>query len=378
MDSQIDPLLLTTGGVTSLLVTLGTAMQGIALLLLPLLTISHFTAGLDHSLHGMGDSSVTTIASCGAHRAAVLSRALGGAEGKPSNMMVDQSFVLLDTTCIIESAIAIASSCVVALELRQADLIHDGPHGVRQLTPALQRWLRLQTGKVPLAKRKLLLLVTDADVAEAPRTRLTKIAAASLARMLAGLDAESVLDPNKLFEVQLVTVPTGAEEVAFREVRDQIIISGDSEWTVSASAALMAMERAEAAGLTCPDTAAALSMAEANEAYACVHVADAAARRFAQGLPTLKKSAEAFLANFGAQATSLLDEVQKPLLANCRCCASSHAVAPFRGIASPTAPLDIFIFAVALTLAVVLNLALAVTLALAHAMTHTDPSRGPH
>lgn len=256
----------------------------------------------------MGDCPVTTIASCGARRSAVLSRALGVVEGEPVDVVVQGTIALLDTTCIVDSAIAITASSVVALELRQADLIHDGPHGVSQLTPVLQRWLRLHTGDALLAKKKLLLLVTDADVAEVPATKLTELAAASLARVLAGLDAESVLDAHKLFEVHLIAVPAGATEMTLNEIKDQIFKLSDSEWTLPASAALMAVARAAAAGLGCSDAAFALSMAEANEAYTCMRAADDAARCFTQGLVTLKKSAEVFVADFGAQATSLLDE----------------------------------------------------------------------
>ena len=289
-------------------------MRRTALLILPLAASSHFVTGLDRSLRGMGDCPVTTIASCGARRSAVLSRALGVVEGEPVDVVVQGTIALLDTTCIVDSAIAITASSVVALELRQADLIHDGPHGVSQLTPVLQRWLRLHTGDALLAKKKLLLLVTDADVAEVPATKLTELAAASLARVLAGLDAESVLDAHKLFEVHLIAVPAGATEMTLNEIKDQIFKLSDSEWTLPASAALMAVARAAAAGLGCSDAAFALSMAEANEAYTCMRAADDAARCFTQGLVTLKKSAEVFVADFGAQATSLLDEVHNSAL----------------------------------------------------------------
>lgn len=277
--------------------------------LLPLVAASgaNFMTGLDCSLRGMGDCPVATIASCGAQRSAVLSRALGAAEGEPVDM-VGETIALLDTTGTVDSAIAIATSSVVALELRQADLIHDGPHGMRQLGPALQRWLRLQTGGEAPAKKKLLLLVTEADAAEAPVGKLTDLAAAALARVVSGIDSEGALDAKKLFELELITVPSGAEAAALGAIKDEVSKLGES-WTLPASAALEAVERAEKAGLS-DSASAAVSVAEANDAYACAQASDAATRVFtlAQGLPALKKSAEAFMDDFGDQATALLDE----------------------------------------------------------------------
>ena len=156
-----------------------------------------------------GDSRMAAVACCGADRSATVA-ALGAT--KRSGVAVLEgptTLALLDGhSGVIDSALAVAASQVVLLEVRVADLVERGPNGVAQLLPLLQRSVRL----CPDAPKKLLVLaVVDHEPSDASEGELNALAAAQLEQLCQrvkppeGADAPAAA--AEVFELQCCFLP---------------------------------------------------------------------------------------------------------------------------------------------------------------------------
>ena len=139
---------------------------------------------LSGAIKGVGDGRVATVACCGASKIGA-STVLSAAATKPVEVMPGSTAVaLVSGGDVAESAMAVASSDVVLLELRLSDLEADGPHGIAQLAPLLQRSLKLRALK---PGKKLLVLVVSEDEEPSPRAELSALVSGALERLWASI-----------------------------------------------------------------------------------------------------------------------------------------------------------------------------------------------
>jgi len=217
--------------------------------------------------------------------------------------------------------LGVVASDVILLEVRQEDFVYDGPHGMAQLVPLLQRVLRLYHLKPQ--KKKLMLVLTEVDSTEGSTDEHAAFAAAALDRAWdsvvkpEGLATASLTD---LLLLEVTALPPAAhapEEHAqalaaltarFRSSESSQFVFEDGSWSCSAATSiscleLLAKQQAPAAATTPAPSAEVLST------YACSSVADTCIKSFNKMLAQLKKEAEpAFLADFGERASAMVDE----------------------------------------------------------------------
>ena len=159
---------------------------------------------LSKSAKTQGESRMAAVACCGADRSASVA-ALG--ETKRSGVALlegDTTLALLDAhSSVPDSALAVAASQVVLLEVRAADLVEHGPNGLAQLLPLLQRSVRLS----PDAPKKLLLLaVVDAEDSGASESEISSLASKQLEQLCARVKPpEGAAAPA--FELQCCFLP---------------------------------------------------------------------------------------------------------------------------------------------------------------------------
>jgi len=276
-----------------------------------------FVPGLSSALSKLGDTRVATVACCSAGSTPVLSASLG--DGLV--MASATALALVKEPGVADASLAVAASDVVLLELRQDDLIQDGPHGIGQLAPLLQRSLRLQHLKPN--KKLLLVVVVDADEEEATSAQLAQLARGAAGRVWDGLLKPAdcaVTSLDEMFELELCTLPPAAYEAdehrSALEALKARFTSADAdtyffaEGRYSSSSSSAALTLSSLADQPPPLGAQeAPTPSEARAAYSCAAIAEAATKQFSRGLSALKKESEsAYLADFGEKAGALLDE----------------------------------------------------------------------
>lgn len=218
------------------------------------------------------------------------------------------------------AAAALAASNVVLLEMSQSSLVDDGPLGLSQLAPLLQRALALQPGASP--QKRLLVLTVKRDGAVESDADLLALAQRKLAKIWSRLVKPSQLSEASLddaLEVQLCVLPSAVYEPAehasaLAALKDRFLspgskgyFFGEGRWSCTAAASLATVRALEGAS---PSAAPQPSLAsEALLARACTLASERATRHFQKGLGALRKDAEStVLADFGERATALLEE----------------------------------------------------------------------
>jgi hypothetical protein len=282
------------------------------------LSASSFIPPLAVELFKLGDARVSTLACVGAEGGKCVRSVLGGKKG----LLPDSggcALAVIDERALSDSALGVAASDVVVLEVRQADLINDSPHGVRLLTPLLQR--ALQQHALKPQKKMLMLVITDADSDEASEPELHQLASEALDctwRSLRKPAELGIAAVNELFELSLVTVPpalAAAEHASSLASLKERFASPDStrylftegQFTCSASTARLCL--AKLSKLDGFSSQAVAPPAEVATAHACSLIAESVARAFSKELTVLKKDSEpAYLPDFGERATILFDD----------------------------------------------------------------------
>lgn len=278
-------------------------------------TCFEIVGSLSGALKGVGEARVATVACCGASKLGktpVLSTSTScqRVEMVPGTT----ALALICADSIADCSIAVASSDVVLLELRQSDLEADGPHGVAQLAPLLQRALPLRGVK---PQKKLLVLVVKQDDESISKDELEALASAALERVWAGLrmpeGAPAALD--EFFETSLVYVPAGSgTEKAIATLRARFRDAGRTDyifkqgaWSTPATNAFSALRAISETGPVPGETSFAAS--DAQVAYRSAQISERAAKSFAKGLAALRKSSEStVLLDFGERLRSLFED----------------------------------------------------------------------
>lgn len=262
---------------------------------------------------GVGEGRVATVACCGASK-------LGGAPLLSTSQSCQRVEVVPGATAlalvcgedVAEQSIALASSDVVLLELRQSDLEADGPHGMAQLAPLLQRSLPLR-GLKP--QKKLLVLAVQQDDEPVPKKQLEAFAFAALDRVWAGLrmpDGKPIPLAD-VFETSFALIPAGAGAdkataalaARFRDAARPDYLFRQGAWSTPADKALSTLTAVGQADHVPGETAYAAS--DALLAYHSAQVAERAAKSFAKGLAALRKASEASpLPDFGERLAALV------------------------------------------------------------------------
>lgn len=294
----------------------GVARTALGALLCAGVCSAELVKSLSGAIKGVGEGRVATVACCGVSKhgvAPIVSTALKRCEVE----LVPGATVLalVSAAEVAEGAVAVASSDVVLLELRQSDLEADGPHGLAQLAPLLQRSLTLYALK---PQKKLLMLVVVVDDEPAPKEELQALAAAALGRVWVGLRKPEELEgvPLKdVFQLALEVVPAGAGEGAavaalqarFRDADRPDYLFKEGEWSTQGSAALATVASLGAVGRL--PLLASAAAGEVHAAYKASQLAERAAKVFSKGLAVLRKASEATaLSDFGERIGALIDD----------------------------------------------------------------------
>jgi hypothetical protein len=270
---------------------------------------------LSGALKGVGEGRVATVACCGASKLGA-TPLLSASQSLQEVEMVPgaTALALVCAGDVAEDSIALASSDVVLLELRQSDLEADGPHGLAQLAPLLQRSLPLR-GLKP--QKKLLVLAVQQDDEPVPKKQLEAVASAALDRVWAGLrmPGGKPLPLSDVFETSLALIPSGAGAekatsalaARFRDAARPDYLFRQGAWSSPATKAVATLAAVGKAGPVPGATAYAAS--DALLAHRSAQVAERAAKSFAKGLAALRKASESSpLPDFGERLSALIDD----------------------------------------------------------------------
>jgi len=290
---------------------------------------------LSGALGGLGEGCVATVACCGASKLGPSSMLSGSPSSKAVEVLEGATtLALVRGADVAETAFAVASSEVVLLELRQSDLEADGPHGMAQLAPVLQRSLALCATPATTPAKKLLMLVVRQDDVAVPEKELLALASASLARVWAGLRKPAGCETLALgdaFKTTLTLVPAGEDadeavaqlQARFRDESSPNYLFKQGAWSASGSSALAAIEAVRVAGPAPAATAASAN--DAQIAYRTSQLAERASKSFTKGLSALRKASEStLLPDFGERMASLIDEAMAKFEADAESLAASQ------------------------------------------------------
>jgi len=265
---------------------------------------------LGSELNRLGDSRVATI-SCVGVQGAPLSRSVLGKQGVVERSPT--SLVLINEPNVPDAALGVAAGDVVVLEVLQADLVDDTPHGVAQLKPVLQRALQLDALKPQ--QKMLMVVVTDADTSEASESDLRQLAQLSLNRIWRTLrKPANAAALDELFSLELVALPDDAAKresaIAAFEARFCAADSPGylfSEGALSCSAATARSRLAALYKANAPAPQMSAPPSEVAASHACALLTESAAKSAAKAVAALKKEAEpAYLPDFGERVDAVL------------------------------------------------------------------------
>lgn len=265
-------------------------------------------ASVGNALKPSGDTPVVAIACCGAGRLpaapAVLSQALGALPGSEVSVVDEETpIVLMDVAHAgtADLSAAVAACDVLALEVRFADLVDATPHGLAQLLPLLQHWVRMREASSD--PKELLLTIVDFDASEVSEADVAAFASAQLNEIVASAvpeDVSSTLSTTDLVQLKCSFVPR--EAASTYEAALDALKSALADAPSQTASGLIA-SISQAADIVTP-TAPAASPAEVHAAYQCGLLAEAAARDFQKGASALRKAADgALLTDFGEQVS---------------------------------------------------------------------------